>query len=186
MKVRTCLLHNQLDVIVDKGHLGCGFIDQEFFLKLLGYSQPAQSAFAIQVKGIKPFSVGISKSLLSAREDIYEYTIQLPTSMARVDESITTPLHAHVVFVIRKGFPSSNKQETADTLTKALLQNASSDIASPCVVSNPICHSRECEVYCTTALTLMPSLESGLSSQSKSPARVFRAVSLLRFHVTRT
>jgi len=30
-KVQTFLLHNQLDVIEDKGHLVCGFIDQDFF-----------------------------------------------------------------------------------------------------------------------------------------------------------
>jgi hypothetical protein len=63
MKVRTWLLHDQLDVIVNKGHLGCGFIDQAFLLKLLGYSQPAQSAFEIQVKRFKPSSVGIAKNL---------------------------------------------------------------------------------------------------------------------------
>jgi hypothetical protein len=50
MKVQTWLPHNQLDVIVNKGHLGCGFIDQAFLLKTIGYSQPAQSVFAIQVK----------------------------------------------------------------------------------------------------------------------------------------
>ena len=32
---------------------------------------------------------------------------------------------------------------------------------------------RECEVYCTMALTLQPFSESGLVSQSEFPARVF-------------
>ena len=105
MKVRTWLLHDQLDVIVNKGHLGCGFIDQAFLLRLLGYSTPAQGVFAIQVKISKPSSVGIAKNPLFAREDIEEYKIQIPTSMT-------------------------------------LLQNAPSDIVSPCVTSNPRCPSK--------------------------------------------
>ena len=104
-KVRTFLLHDQLDVIDDKGHQECGFTDQAFLLKLLGYSQPAQSVFAIQVKRFKPSSVGISKSLSFAREDMEKYKIQSPTSMT-------------------------------------LLQNISSNIASPCVNSNPRCPSK--------------------------------------------
>ena len=53
-KVQTFLPHDQLDVIDNNGHLGCGFIHQAFPFKLLGDSQPAQSVFAIQVKKIEP------------------------------------------------------------------------------------------------------------------------------------
>ncbi len=105
MKVQTWILHDRLGVIVNKGHLGCGFIDQAFLLRLLGYSTPGQSVFAIQVKIFKPSPVGIAKGPLCAREDMEEYKIQNPTSMT-------------------------------------LLQNASSNIASPCVVSNPRCSSK--------------------------------------------
>ena len=80
-KVWTFLPHDQLDVIEDNGHLDYGFIHPAFFLKLLGNSHPAQSVFAIQVKRIKPSSVGIAKSLLFAREDMDEDKIQFPTSM---------------------------------------------------------------------------------------------------------
>ena len=38
-----------------------------------------------------------------------------------------------------------------------------------------------CEVYGTTALTLQPFLESGLSSQSEASARVFLRYPFLRF-----
>ena len=81
MKIRTWLLHDQLDVIVNRRHLGCGFIDQAFFLFLLGYSTPAQGVFAIQVKISNPSSVDIAKIQLFAGEDIEEYKIQIPTSM---------------------------------------------------------------------------------------------------------
>ena len=117
------LPQDQLDVIDDNDHLGCGFIHPAFFLKLLGNSQTAQGVFAIQFKKIEPSSVGIAENLLFVREDMDEYKIQLPTSMAKVDESITIPLRAHAVLVIRQCFPSSNQErETADTLTKALPQ----------------------------------------------------------------
>ena len=45
---------------------------------------------------------------------------------------------------------------------------------------------RECEVYCTTTLTLQPLLESGLSSQSELPAHVFRGIPFEVFYVTQT
>jgi hypothetical protein len=99
MKIHACLLHNQLDII-NRGELGCGFIDQAFLLRLFEYSTPAQGVFTIQVKISKTPSVGIAKNLLFAREDIEEYKIRIPTSMT-------------------------------------LLQNASSNIVSPCVTSNP-------------------------------------------------
>ena len=76
--------------------------------------------FAIQVEKIEPSSVGFAKNRSFVREDMDKYKIHLPTSMAEFDKSMTMPLHAHVVVVIRKCFPSSNQeQETADTLTKA-------------------------------------------------------------------
>ena len=51
-KVQAFLPHNQLDVIDDNDHLGCGFINQASFLKVLDISQTAQSVFAIQAAGI--------------------------------------------------------------------------------------------------------------------------------------
>ena len=144
------------------------------FLKLLGNSQPAQSVFAIQVKRIKPSSVDIDKILLFAREDMKEYKIQLPTSMERVDKSITTPLHDHVVFVTGKCFSSSDhEQETADTLTKRSRRTLLPTFPGHVCIVTQDALVRECEVYGTMALTLQPFLESGLSSQSKASARVF-------------
>ena len=117
--VQTFLPHDQLDVIDDNGHLSCGFIHQAFPFKFL-----AQSVFAIQVNRIEPSSVDIAKSLFFVKEDMEEYTIQLPTSMTKVERSIPMLLRAHTVLAIRQCFPSSNQeQEAADTLTKALMQN---------------------------------------------------------------
>ena len=49
-KVQTFLPHNQLDIIDNNNHLGCVFIRQAFFLKLLDISQTTHSVLAIQVK----------------------------------------------------------------------------------------------------------------------------------------
>ena len=109
-KVQTFLPHSQLDVIDNNDHLGCGFIHLAFLVKLRGNSQTTHGVFEIQVKKIELSSVGISKSLLFVREDMEEYKIQLPTSMAKVDKSITIPLRAHAVLVICQCFPSSNQE----------------------------------------------------------------------------
>ena len=78
-KVQTFLPSNQLDVIDDDGHLGCGFIHPSFLVQLLGNSQPAQRVFAIQVRIIGPSSVGFAKGMLFVNESLEEHKIQLST-----------------------------------------------------------------------------------------------------------
>ena len=52
---------NQVEVIEDNGHLGCGFVPPELLVSLLGNSVPAERVFAIQVRLVGPF--GIAKGL---------------------------------------------------------------------------------------------------------------------------
>ena len=101
---------NHFEVIEDNGHLGCGFIHPAYLKQLLGNSVPAQRVFAIQVRIIGPSSVGIAKGMLFVKEDLKEYTIQLPTSMVKVKKSTTEPYHTHVVLNIVQCFPSSNQE----------------------------------------------------------------------------
>ena len=81
------MLHNNLDVIVNRGHLTRRFIDQASFLNI-GYSTSTQGVFEIQVKIFNPPSVGIAKNLLLTNEDIKEYKIQVPHSMLFANEDI--------------------------------------------------------------------------------------------------
>ena len=133
---------NQLDVIDDDGHLGCGFIHQSILVQILWNSQPAQRVFAIQVRIIGPSSVGIAEGMLFVNKNMEEYKIQLPMSMVKVNKSITTPLHTPVVVNICQCFPSSNQEnQTADTLTKVFHRISSVNIAESYVDSNPRCPS---------------------------------------------
>ena len=68
MKISTWLLHNQLDVIVNRRHLRYDFIEQIFLLILLGYS----------------------------REDIEEYKIQIPTSMTLLQNTTSNIANPYV------------------------------------------------------------------------------------------
>ncbi len=101
---------DNFDVIDNNGHLGCGFIHLAYLLQLLGSSQPAQRAFAIQVRIIEPSSVGIAKGMLFVKEDIKEYKIQVSASMVKVNKSKATPLHNYVALNRLQCFPSSNQQ----------------------------------------------------------------------------
>ena len=104
---QTVLPPNQLDVISDVGHLGCGFLHPAFLVQLHGNSQPAQMGFAIQVRKIEPSLVGIAENMLVATENMEEHNIQPPTSMVKDNKSITKPLHTPVVRNICQCFPSS-------------------------------------------------------------------------------
>ena len=67
---QTVLPPNQLDVISDVGHLGCGFIHPTFLVQLLGNSQLAQMGFALLFRKIEPSLVGIAKEILVATENM--------------------------------------------------------------------------------------------------------------------
>jgi hypothetical protein len=69
---------DNLDVIDDNGHFGCGFIHPAYLVQLIGSSQPAQSVLAIQVRIIGPFSAGVTNSVLFKDKTMEEYKIQLP------------------------------------------------------------------------------------------------------------
>ncbi|KAL3774211.1 hypothetical protein ACHAW5_008536 [Stephanodiscus triporus] len=101
---------NHFEVIEDNGHLGCGFIHPAYLKQLLGNSTPAQRVFAIQVRIIGPSSVGVAKGMLFVKEDLEEYTIQLPTSMVKVAKSKTMPLHTDVVLNILQCYPSISQK----------------------------------------------------------------------------
>ena len=77
-KIRNFLPHDQVDVIDNMNHLEFAFIDQAYLLKLLGNSQPAHNVFAIQVKKIEPFSVGITENLSFVREVIKNSRLLIP------------------------------------------------------------------------------------------------------------
>mmetsp|Transcript_21142 Transcript_21142/g.45875 ORF Transcript_21142/g.45875 Transcript_21142/m.45875 type:complete len:873 (+) Transcript_21142:47-2665(+) len=100
------LQENNFELIDDDGHLGCGFIHPDYLFKLLGKSQPARRAFAIQVRIIGPSSVGVAKGVLFVKETIGRETIQIPSSMIKVNKSKTKPLHTYVALNINQHFPS--------------------------------------------------------------------------------
>ena len=66
-KFQTFLPPNQLDVIADNVHLGCGFIHLSFLVQLIGNSQLAHRGFAIQVRIIGPSSFDIAEDMLIAK-----------------------------------------------------------------------------------------------------------------------
>jgi len=104
----------KFEIIEECGHLGCGYIPQDMVVELLGKSQRAQRAHAVQVRLFSPSKFGIGKGMLVVKKGIDK--IQIPKSMIKVERSKTTPLHTNVVLVITEVFPSSRCEEMAKIL----------------------------------------------------------------------
>jgi hypothetical protein len=107
---------DNLDVIDDNGHFGCGFIQPAYLVQLIGSSQPAQSVFAIQVRIIGQFSAGVANSVLFTDKTMEEYEIQLPEAIAKVNKSIKTLLHAPVVLGIGQCVQANNQPSSQELL----------------------------------------------------------------------
>jgi hypothetical protein len=95
--------------IIGPPSVGCSFIHLSFLDRIFGDSQSAQSVFAIQVRIIGPPSAGVTKSVLFTNKTMEEYKIKLPETIAKVNKSITTLLHAPVVLGIGQCVPANNQ-----------------------------------------------------------------------------
>jgi len=100
---------DNLDVINNNGHFGCGFIHPAYSVQLIGSSQPAQSVFAIQVQIIGSLSAGVTKSVLFTNKTMEVYKILLPEAIAKVNKSMKTLLHAPVVLGIGQCVQANNQ-----------------------------------------------------------------------------
>lgn len=82
---------NQIEVIEENGHMGCGFIPKSLLVEILGKTDDgkkraaavgASRVFAIQVRIFGPSCLGIAKGMLVMKDGIDK--VQIPGSMIKV------------------------------------------------------------------------------------------------------
>jgi hypothetical protein len=129
---------------------------------------PAQIILAIQVRRFKPSSVDITNGLSFAREDVEAYKIRIPTSMTLLQNiHMTSPMSSHFQ-------PNVSDEYSTEEFSHPTALNY---CQQPSLFST---------VMGVATFQIQTRFLVPLSSQSKSPARNFCPVSLLRFHMIQT